>query len=79
MTVTYNQQPMILSVRFTALPLYGITFAYEGLYLHCNWSSTVNFRVLVVEFGVMEMSFADIFRHLSFTFQLVLLTLTALR
>jgi hypothetical protein len=33
-----------------------------------NWNSKVIFGVRVVEIGIMEMSFADTFRHLSFIF-----------
>jgi len=39
-TVTYNQHLVILSVkRLTILPLYGITFACEGLSFDYNWDS----------------------------------------
>jgi len=60
---------MILSVGgLIALSLYGITFACLGLSFDYNWNSEVVFRVHVVEIGVMEMSFADIFHHLKVTF-----------
>jgi hypothetical protein len=60
---------MILSVRrFNSLPLYGISFACEDLTFDYNWGGKIIFRVWVFEIGVMEMSFADIFRHLTLTF-----------
>jgi hypothetical protein len=60
---------MILSVRrLTSLPLYRITIACKGLTFDYNWDGNIIFRVWVVEIGVMEMSFADLFRHLTFTF-----------
>ena len=70
-TYTYNHHLMILLIlfvrRLTALPLYGITFACEGLSFDYNWNSKVIFGVRIVDIGVMEMSFADVFRHLSST------------
>jgi len=60
---------MVLSVRrLTTLPLYRVTFAFEGLSFDYYWNSKVTFRVRVVEFDVMEMRFVDNFCHLAFTF-----------
>jgi hypothetical protein len=68
-TITYNEELVILSVRrLTTLPLYGITFNCEGLSFDYHWNCTIIFGTRVVGIGVMEMSIADIFCHLMFTF-----------
>ena len=69
MTITHNQHLTILFVRkLTALRIYGITFACEGLPFDYNWNSKIVFCVRIVEIGVMKMSFADVFSHLVITF-----------
>jgi len=54
--------------KLTALPIYGIIFACEGLSFDYNWNSKMVFRVRIVEIGVMKISFVDVFRHLVITF-----------
>jgi hypothetical protein len=62
---------MIMFVRkLTALPIYGITFACEGLSFDYNWNSKIGFCVQIVEIGVMKMSYADIFHYLVITFHM---------
>jgi phage shock protein PspC (stress-responsive transcriptional regulator) len=62
---------MILCVRkLSTLPLYGITFACEGLSFDYNWDCTIIFGVRVVENVVTGMSIADIFCHLTFAFHM---------
>ena len=51
--------------KLTVLPIYGVIFACEGLSFDDNWNSEMDFRVRIVEIGVMKMSFVDVFSHLS--------------
>ena len=74
-TVTYNQHLMTLSVRrLTIRLLCKNSCAWVGLSFDCNWDSEVIFRIRAVQICIAEMSFANIFRHLTLTFHMALLT-----